>query len=72
MSFAIYTSKASFPNSRRTAMKFETLMLKSLFTACMLVCVLTLGAMLTTKVKVNVPTVVASHAAAASVANSAS
>ncbi len=51
-------------------MKFETLMLKSLFTACMLVCVLTLGAMLTTKV--NVPTVVASHAAAASVANSAS
>jgi hypothetical protein len=70
MSFAIYTSKASFPNSRRTAMKFETLMLKSLFTACMLVCVLTLGAMLTTKV--NVPTVVASHAAAASVANSAS
>ncbi len=53
-------------------MKFETLMLKSLFTACMLVCVLTLGAMLTTKVKVNVPTVVASHAAVTSVANSAS
>jgi hypothetical protein len=28
-------------------MKFETLMLHSLFTACLLVCVLTLGAMLT-------------------------
>lgn len=27
-------------------MKFETLMLKSLFTACMLACLLTLGAML--------------------------
>jgi hypothetical protein len=70
MSFAIYISKASFPNSRRTAMKFETLMLKSLFTVCMLVCVLTLGAMLTTKV--SVPTVVASHAPVAAVANSAS
>jgi hypothetical protein len=29
-------------------MKFETLMLHSLFAACLLVCVLTLGAMLTT------------------------
>jgi hypothetical protein len=27
-------------------MKFETLMLQSLFTACMLVCVLTVGGML--------------------------
>jgi hypothetical protein len=43
---AISLSKASFPHSRRTAMKFETLMLQSLFTACMLVCVLTVGGML--------------------------
>lgn len=28
-------------------MKFETLLLKGLFTACLLVCVLTMGAMLT-------------------------
>lgn len=34
-------------------MKFETLMLRSLFTACLLICVLTLGAMLTTNVPVS-------------------
>jgi hypothetical protein len=32
--------------SRRTIMKFETLMLPSLFAVCSLVCVLTFGAML--------------------------
>lgn len=31
---------------RRIVMKFETLMLNSLFTACVLICVMTLGAML--------------------------
>ena len=31
---------------RRTAMKFETLMLNSLFAACLVICVATLGAML--------------------------
>lgn len=30
-------------------MKFESLMLKGLFTACLLVCALTLGAMVTDK-----------------------
>lgn len=38
-------------------MKFESLMLTSLFTACLLVCVLTMGAMLTTHA--NVPSVAA-------------
>ncbi len=38
-------------------MKFETLMLKTLFSACLLVCVLVMGAMLTTRV--SVPDVVA-------------
>ena len=37
---------AKLVHSRRTAMKFETLMLHSLFAACLLVCVSTLGAML--------------------------
>jgi hypothetical protein len=32
---------------RRAAMKFETLMLNSLFAACLVLCVATLGAMLT-------------------------
>lgn len=50
-------------------MKFESLMLKSLFTACMLVCVLTMGAMLTAKT--TVPNVAAAHAPAATIANSA-
>jgi hypothetical protein len=31
---------------RRTAMKFETLMLNSLFAACLVICFATLGAML--------------------------
>jgi hypothetical protein len=30
-------------------MKFESLMLNSLFTACLLICVLTMGAMVTAK-----------------------
>jgi hypothetical protein len=33
-------------DSRRTAMKFETLLLNSLFVACMVICITTLGAML--------------------------
>lgn len=33
-------------------MKFETLMLKTLFSACLLVCVLVMGSMLTTRVSV--------------------
>lgn len=32
---------------KENAMKFETLMLQTLFSACLLVCVLTFGAMLT-------------------------
>ncbi|MBB6188352.1 hypothetical protein [Rhodanobacter sp. MP7CTX1] len=51
-------------------MKFETLMLHSLFAACLLICVLTLGAMLTTQTTVS--NVAASHAPAAVSANSAS
>jgi hypothetical protein len=43
---AIYSLKASFPYSRRTAMKFETLMLNSFFVACVAICVSTLSAML--------------------------
>jgi len=31
---------------RRAVMKFETLMLQSLFTACLLICVMTVGGML--------------------------
>jgi hypothetical protein len=33
-------------HSRRTIMKFENLLLRSLFTACSLTCLLTLGSML--------------------------
>jgi hypothetical protein len=51
-------------------MKFETLMLHSLFAACLLVCVLTLGSMLTTKAPV--PNVAASQAHAAAQVRSAS
>ncbi|HKT28857.1 hypothetical protein [Dyella sp.] len=40
----IYLAKLN--HSRRITMKFETLMLHSLFAACLLVCVSTLGAML--------------------------
>lgn len=50
-------------------MKFETLMLQSLFAASLLVCLLTFGAMVTSNV--NVATSVASHAPVAAVANSA-
>ncbi|GGY19094.1 hypothetical protein GCM10008098_09110 [Rhodanobacter panaciterrae] len=41
-------------------MKFESLMLQSLFGACLLVCVLVLGAMLTSHA--SVPSVAAGHA----------
>lgn len=41
-------------------MKFENLMLQTLFSACLLICVLTLGAMLTTHA--SVPNVAANHA----------
>jgi len=41
-------------------MKFESLMLHSLFGACLLICVLVLGAMLTAPT--SVPSAVASHA----------
>jgi hypothetical protein len=34
------------PHSRRTVMKFETVMLQSLFSVCLLICVLTVGGML--------------------------
>jgi hypothetical protein len=40
------TYLAQLIHSRRIAMKFETLMLHSLFAACLLVCVSTLSAML--------------------------
>jgi hypothetical protein len=49
-------------------MKFETLMLQTLFSTCALVCLLVMGAMLTTKVPVSVA---ASHAPAAAVVSSA-
>lgn len=51
-------------------MKFETLMLHSLFAACMLVCVLVLGAMLTSHVAV--ASVAISHAPVTAIAGSAS
>ena len=35
-------------------MKFETLMLQSLFTACLLICLLTLGAMLTSQLSASI------------------
>lgn len=44
-------------------MKLETLLLHGLFAACMLVCLLTLGAMLTTQA--GVPDVAAGQAAVA-------
>jgi hypothetical protein len=43
---AISPTKASLTCLRRTAMKFETLMLNSFFAACIVLCVSTLGAML--------------------------
>jgi hypothetical protein len=51
-------------------MKFETLMLHSLFAACLLVCVLTLGAMLTTHTPV--PSVAVNHAPVVASTSSAS
>ena len=50
-------------------MKFENLMLHSLFAACLLVCVLTLGAMIATPV--GAPAAVASSAPAATIAQPA-
>lgn len=50
-------------------MKFETLMLQCLFTVCLLVGVLTLGAMLTSHA--NASTVAAGHAHVAATANRA-
>jgi|ThiBio_1000_plan_1041568.scaffolds.fasta_scaffold14523_2 hypothetical protein len=43
-------------------MKFETLILQSLFAVCLLICVLTLGSMLT--MPTGVPVLAASHAPA--------
>ena len=48
-------------------MKFENLMLQTLFSACLLICVLTLGAMLTTHT--SVPNVAANHAPVAATMN---
>ncbi|GAB2543380.1 hypothetical protein [Rhodanobacter koreensis] len=50
-------------------MKFETLMLQSLFAVCLLICVFTLGAMLTSQTTVS--KVAASHAPVAAVTSSA-
>jgi hypothetical protein len=50
-------------------MKFETLMLHSLFAACLLLCVLTFGSMLTSKAPVS--NVAATHAHVIATANSA-
>ncbi|GLQ46670.1 hypothetical protein GCM10007862_17210 [Dyella lipolytica] len=47
-------------------MKFETLLLKGLFTACLLICVLTMGAMLTSNT-----TVTSGHAPIAALASTA-
>ncbi|HZX70883.1 MAG TPA: hypothetical protein VFE77_08685 [Rhodanobacter sp.] len=51
-------------------MKFETLMLQSLFIACLLICLLTLGALLTSPTTVS--NIAASHAPVAAAASSAS
>jgi hypothetical protein len=53
---------------RRTTMKFESLMLQSLFGACLLICVLVVGAMLTSPTT----SVAASHAPVAATTASAS
>jgi hypothetical protein len=47
------TLESFIPQPRRTIMKFETLMLQTLFSACLLVCLLAMGAMLTTRVNVS-------------------
>jgi hypothetical protein len=49
-------------------MKFETLMLHSLFAACLLLCVLTLGSMLTSKAPIS--NVAAAHAHVTAIAKS--
>jgi hypothetical protein len=51
-------------------MKFESLMLQILFGACLLICVLVLGAMLTSQATMS--SVAVSHAPAAVTAGSAS
>ena len=48
-------------------MKFETLMLKALFSACLLICFLFMGAMLTTRT--NVPDIAVENAPANSLPN---
>lgn len=50
-------------------MKFEALLLKALFSACLLICVLTLGSMLTSKAPG--PAIAASQSAAVAAASSA-
>jgi hypothetical protein len=50
-------------------MKFETLMLQSLFLACLLVCLLTLGAMLTSHITPS--NIATSHAPVAAMTGSA-
>jgi hypothetical protein len=47
-------------------MNFETLMLKSLFAACLLVCALTLGAMIASHA--SAPTIATQHAPVATAA----
>jgi hypothetical protein len=51
-------------------MKFETLILNSLFTACLLICVMTLGAMITAKPTASYAAV--NHAQVTATTNSAS
>jgi hypothetical protein len=65
-----YTKQRLQSLNRRTAMKFETLMLHSLFAACLLVCVLTFGSMLTSKAPA--VHVAAAHAPVAASVHSAS
>lgn len=61
--------KGFIPNSRRITMKFENLMMQSLFTASLLVCLLALGSMLTTRTVAS--NIAASHAPVAAVVSSA-
>jgi hypothetical protein len=53
----------------KNVLKFETLMLQALFTACAVVCVLVMGSMLTAK---SPAYAAASHAPVAAVTSSAS
>jgi hypothetical protein len=68
---AIYPVKATQPCSRRTIMKFENLMLHSLFAACLLVCVLTLGAMISAPAAYSSAAVASATPAAAATAQPA-